>query len=153
MPDYFFWAAFRRKQKSNLVFSVFLFFFLITQTTYTECAIFMATSFLLNTSLTNCVVAKKILWLSNQWQIKRSYEVYFDTIIKITKCSLRSVLGGCIEGTHSILRDKSHSCCKVDLKTLEWVMGSSTGPVPKDLLGRNIWINKIGARWRSFILA
>ena len=55
----FFWVAFRRKIKSNLLFSLFLNFFLITQTVYTECAIFIATSFLLNTWLTNCVVAKK----------------------------------------------------------------------------------------------
>ena len=85
--------------------------------------------------------------------MKRGFEVYFDSIIKISKYNLQSASGGCIGGTHKKLREKSSSCCKIDLKTLDWVMESSTDPVPNNCLGRIICIIEIGDRWRSFILA
>ena len=62
---------------------------------------------------------KKLFGFPINDNTKRGYEVYFDTIITITKCNLRSVLGGCIKDTLSNLRNKSHFCCRVDLKTLE----------------------------------
>ena len=35
--------------------------------------------------------------------MKRGYEVYFDTIIKISKYNLRSVSRGCIEDSGALL--------------------------------------------------
>lgn len=85
--------------------------------------------------------------------MKRCYELYFNAIIRISNYDLQSTLRGSTEGTHDNLEDEFYSCRKKDLKTLIWVIMSSTGQVLKDWRGRNIWIIKIEARWRSFILA
>ena len=63
--------------------------------------------------------------------MKRGCEVYLDANIKNSIHNLRSTSGGCIEGTHNILRDKSHSCCKVDLKTLNELWGVQQAQFPK----------------------
>ena len=70
-------------------------------------------------------------WPTND-HTKKGYEVFFNIIINISKYNFQSALGGVIGGTHSVFSDKSHSYRKLDLKTLEWVMRSSTGPALKD---------------------
>ena len=86
--------------------------------------IFMATWFLLNISLTNCVVAIFFYGCPTNDHMKRGFDVNFDTVVKISKYNLRSASGGCAEGTYNNLRDKYHSWSKVYLKTSEklwWV--------------------------------
>ena len=64
--------------------------------------------------------------------MKRGYEVYFNIVVKISSYKHRSASRGCIEGMHDGLRESSQSCRELDLKTLERVMRTSTGPVLKD---------------------
>ena len=80
---------------------------------------FIATRFLPNISLTKNGVAKFILCLSNQRPYKRGYQVDFSIIIYVSKYDLKSALRGYTGVTNVILRDESHSRCKLDLKTLK----------------------------------
>ena len=59
------------------------------------------------------------------------YEVYSNVMINISKCNLLSALEGCKKGTLDNLMYVSHFRCKLALKTLNWVIGSSTVPALK----------------------